>query len=207
MLSAPAASRNKEPILEVLKKYFNFTDKAKCLEIASGTGEHAVFFARSFPHMVYQPSDILPRNIHSIVAYIDNCKLPNIRIPLIIDATKPPDFWALPADFGPGQLDLVLNINMMHISSQDAVDGLFRAAGDLLKRGGGRLITYGPYMFNGVISPQSNVDFDAGLRKENSDWGLRDVEALKKLADHNGLALSDVHNMPANNYTLVFSRR
>lgn len=102
-------------------------------------------------------------------------------MPLIIDATKPPDFWALPADYGPGQLDLVLNINMIHISSQNAVDGLFRAAGGLLKRGTGRLVTYGPYMFNGVISPQSNVDFDAGLRKENSDWGLRDVEALKKV--------------------------
>lgn len=75
MLSAPAAGRNKEHILEILKKYFSSADKAKVLEIASGTGEHAVYLARSFPQMIYQPSDILPRNIHSIVAHIDNCKV------------------------------------------------------------------------------------------------------------------------------------
>jgi len=207
MLSSPAVSRNKEPILQILKKYINPDVPIKCLEIASGTGEHAIYFTKHFPNMVYQPSDISPRSIHSIVAHIDNCKLPNVRVPLFIDATKPPDFWALPADFGPGQLDFVISINMLHICCPAAVDGLFRAAGGLLKRGEGKLVTYGPYMFDGVIRPQSNTDFDDSLRRENSDWGLRDVDALKKLSEHNGLTLADVHSMPANNHVLVFIRR
>jgi hypothetical protein len=98
----------------------------------------------------------------------------------------------------------MLNVNMIHISSNDAVDGLFRAAGGLLKPDTGRLITYGPYAIDGKISPQSNVTFDASLRAQDPQWGLRDIHDLKTKALHNGLQLLEIHEMPANNHTLIF---
>uniref|UniRef100_A0AC34R2W1 Methyltransferase-like 26 n=1 Tax=Panagrolaimus sp. JU765 TaxID=591449 RepID=A0AC34R2W1_9BILA len=171
MLVAASAERNKLPILEVLKLYIDANKKYKCLEIASGTGTHVSFFASQLPNVEFQPSEHNSRSLHSIVAYVDKYRFENVRVPLFIDVTKPPDFWALPADYSPNSVDLMLNINMIHISSNDAVDGLFRAAGGLLKIGTGLLITYGPYAFDGKIFPESNVQFDAGLREQNPEWG------------------------------------
>lgn len=176
------------------------------LEISSGTGQHVIKFAEKFPAVTFQPSEIDARSLHSIVAYIDHYRLANVRVPLFIDVTKPVNHWALPADYGPLSVDVILNINMIHISSQAAIEGLFRASGILLKFGNGLLITYGPYAIDGVISPQSNIDFDASLRSENPEWGLRDIRDLNSLALSCGLRLVARHNMPANNYVLVFRR-
>ena len=121
-------------------------------------------------------ADIFP------ISILEFCfQFPNIRVPLYIDVAKTPDFWALPKDYGPHSIDLLLNINMIHISSNLAVTGLFEAASGLLKKGTGLLITYGPYAFEGKISPDSNIQFDDGLRKQNPEWGLRDVRELKEV--------------------------
>ncbi|WKY16434.1 hypothetical protein Q1695_001239 [Nippostrongylus brasiliensis] len=204
MLRAPAAERNAAPIANVLAMYL--LKDMKLLEISSGTGQHAIKFAEKFPTVTFQPSEIDARSIHSIVAHIDHYRLPNVRVPLYIDVTKPVNHWALPADYGPLAVDVILNINMIHISSQAAVEGLFMASNTLLKRGSGLLITYGPYAIDGVISPQSNIDFHEGLRRKNPEWGLRDVRDLSSLAIRCGLRLVARHDMPANNYMLIFSR-
>ncbi|KAE9555551.1 hypothetical protein FO519_001222 [Halicephalobus sp. NKZ332] len=206
MLVASAAERNKIPILEVIKRYVDPKKNYKCLEIASGTGTHIAYFASKVPNVEFQPSEHNTRALHSIVAYVDKYRFPNIRVPLYIDVAKSPDFWALPKDYGPNSVDLMLNINMIHISSNAAVDGLFRAASGLLQLGTGILVTYGPYCFDGKISPDSNAQFDDGLRKQNPEWGLRDVRDLKEKAKLNNLILEKVHEMPANNHCLVFRR-
>ncbi|EPB80461.1 hypothetical protein ANCCEY_00358 [Ancylostoma ceylanicum] len=204
MLRAAAAERNVIPIANVLSMYLN--DDMKLLEISSGTGQHVMKFAEKFPGVIFQPSEIDARSLHSIVAYIDHYRLGNVRVPLFIDVTRPVSHWALPGDYGPLAVDVILNINMIHISSDAAVEGLFKAAGILLKQGSGLLITYGPYAIDGVISPQSNVDFDAGLRSQNPEWGLRDTRDLSTLASSCGLRLVARHDMPANNHMLIFSR-
>uniref|UniRef100_A0A915EKR9 Methyltransferase-like 26 n=1 Tax=Ditylenchus dipsaci TaxID=166011 RepID=A0A915EKR9_9BILA len=188
MLSAPAATRNKEPILQVLRQYFDPNIEYKVLEIASGTGEHVTYFAEHMPNITFQPSELNPRYLHSIVAHVDNFRLPNVRVPLCIDVRKPPDVWALPKDAGPGELDAVLNFNMIHISSNEAIHGIFRAASGLLKPSNGLLITYGPYAINGGI------------------MGLREVTELEKLANTNDMKLSKIHEMPANNHMLIFKK-
>ncbi|VDO43676.1 unnamed protein product [Haemonchus placei] len=195
------------------------------LEISSGTGQHIVEFATKFPYVTFQPSEVDARSLHSIVAYIDHYRLANVRVPLYIDVSKPVSHWALPTDYGPSAVDVILNINMIHISSDAAVEGLFRASkqffistssqqsrspfqasGTLLKRGSGLLITYGPYAIDGVITPQSNVAFHDSLRNENPEWGLRDIRDLNELAIRYGMRLVARHDMPANNHTLIFSR-
>ncbi|KAK0405806.1 hypothetical protein QR680_018209 [Steinernema hermaphroditum] len=206
MLVASAAERNKNPILDVFKQYVDQTPGKKILEIASGTGQHALHIAQHFPNAIVQPSERNPRSIHSIVAYVDKYRLPNLRAPLFIDITKPPDFWNLTSDFTPSDVDVVLNINMIHISSNAAVDGIFSASSLILKRGTGLLITYGPYKVDGECRPQSNVDFDASLRAQDAEWGLRDIADLKAKAMHHRLELTNVHAMPANNHMLIFRR-
>ncbi|KAI6190733.1 hypothetical protein M3Y97_00150600 [Aphelenchoides bicaudatus] len=205
MLIASAVERNKQPILEVLKQYYSKDFDGKILEIASGTGGHVIHFAQHFNKATFQPSDIDPRNLHSIVAYVDHYRPENVRVPLFIDVSLSPDKWALPADFAPGSVDIILNSNMIHISSNAAVSGLFQAAGGLLKTGG-RLITYGPYGFDGKIQPQSNVDFDESLHQRNKEWGLRQVDDLVNQAKQNQLRLVGKHEMPANNHTLIFEK-
>ncbi|TKR81978.1 hypothetical protein L596_015767 [Steinernema carpocapsae] len=206
MLVAAAAERNKNPILDVFKQYVDQEPGKKILEIASGTGQHALHIAQNFPNAIVQPSERNPRSLHSIVAYIDKYRLPNLRVPLCIDVTKAPDFWCLTSDFTRSDVDVVLNINMIHISSDAAVDGIFSSSGLILKRGTGLLITYGPYKIDGVCRPQSNVDFDASLREQNPEWGLRDIADLKAKALHHRLELVDIHAMPANNHMLIFRR-
>uniref|UniRef100_A0A7I4Y5J7 UPF0744 protein n=1 Tax=Haemonchus contortus TaxID=6289 RepID=A0A7I4Y5J7_HAECO len=204
MLRASAAERNAVPLTNVLAKYL--LEDMKLLEISSGTGQHIIEFATKFPYVTFQPSEVDARCLHSIVAYIDHNRLANVRVPLYIDVTKPVNHWALPTDYGPLAVDVILNINMIHISSNAAIEGLFRASGTLLKRGSGLLITYGPYAIDGVITPQSNIDFHDSLRNENPEWGLRDIRDLNELAIRYGMRLVARHDMPANNHTLIFSR-
>ncbi|KAI6181764.1 hypothetical protein M3Y98_00864200 [Aphelenchoides besseyi] len=203
MLVAPAVERNKQPILEVLKKYYSKDFNGRVLEIASGTGGHVIHFAQYFTSATFQPSEVTPRSLHSIVAYVDHYQLENVRVPLYIDCSLPPDKWALPADYSPESVDLILNINMIHISSNAAVSGLFKAANGLLKPGG-RLITYGPYGVDGQIAPESNVAFDQNLRSQNAEWGLRQIDEVIVEAERNSLRFVEKHSMPANNHVLVF---
>ncbi|CAI4226944.1 unnamed protein product [Auanema sp. JU1783] len=204
MLRAAAAERNVGPIGDILERYL--TSGSKVLEFASGTGQHCIEFAKRFPHTTWQPSECDPRSLHSVVAHMDNAKLPNVRVPLFVDVSKSLDRWILPEDFRPSEVDVVLNINMIHISSNEAVGGLFKSSGELLKPNGGLLITYGPYAQDGLITPESNVRFDAGLRQQNPEWGLRDVNMLSEMASASGLRLLATHGMPANNHMLVFRK-
>ncbi|VDN58419.1 unnamed protein product [Dracunculus medinensis] len=206
MLRVAAAERNRQPILKVLQDYINSSPTKYSFwlfEIASGSGQHAYYFASHFPNLIIQPSEIDPSYISSINAYREKFKLPNLLEPIIFDVSKPLDHSILPKDFR-YQIDIVLSINLIHISSNAAVDGLFMVSKALLKHGTGKLITYGAYAADGQITPQSNVDFDSGLRASNSEWGLRDIAELKQKASCNGLSLISIHDMPANNKMLIF---
>ncbi|CEF70116.1 UPF0585 protein CG18661 [Strongyloides ratti] len=216
MLQNAAASRNCKPIIEVLSNYISPNDNFKILEIASGTGQHVLSFAKSFPNSTFQPSEISHRHLHSIVAYLDmlrnahsmiSKKEINIRVPLYIDVTKSPTKWAMPQDYGPNDVDIMISINLLHICSQDAVIGLFRAAGAFLKHKTGKLFTYGPYAIDGIITPQSNIEFNLNLKEKNPEWGLRDIRDLNDIAQKYGLKLINTHSMPANNYILVFGKQ
>lgn len=176
-------------------------------EVSSGTGQHIVHFAEQLsPKWTWLPSDCEQKYLSSITAYIQESKLPNIKKPTMVDITDPPSKWWVTVAEMNGVVDFMLNVNMMHITPIQCTHGLFEAAGTLLKSTG-KLITYGPYAVDGVLSPQSNIDFDAGLRARNPEWGVRDTAFLKPVADKNGLELTKILDMPSNNKCLVFVKR
>lgn len=193
--SAPAVARNTQPILDVLRGCL--PDQGLVLEIASGTGEHAVAFAREFPGLVFQPSDPDPSALGSIASWRAEAALPNLREPVVLDARARE--W--PAE----SADAILCINMVHISPWAATEGLMRGAGRLLEEGG-LLYLYGPYRRAGVETAPSNEAFDASLKARNPEWGLRQLEDVAAEAKRNGLALDTVVPMPANNLSAVFRK-
>ncbi|KHN74914.1 UPF0585 protein C16orf13 -like protein [Toxocara canis] len=134
-------------------------------------------------------------------------ELRNVRVPLFIDVSEPVQRWFLPADFGAGSVDVLLNINMIHVSSNAAIDGLFWASRILLKANTGLLLTYGAYAVGGHITPESNVEFDRTIRQINPEWGLRDIAVIEEKAINNDLRLSKIFDMPANNKLLIFERQ
>jgi hypothetical protein len=186
---APATARNREPIREVLARVLPASGVV--LEIASGTGEHAVHMAGAFPHLAWQPSDPDEVALASIAAWRAEVALPNLRAPVRLDVRDPQ--W--PA------ANAIACINMIHISPWEATLALF--AGARMLAPGELLYTYGPYRFDGVTAP-SNEDFDRSLRSRNPAWGVRDVADLRTAAA--GFTLVEAIAMPANNHSLVFRR-
>lgn len=192
---APAALRNREPIAEVLAR--ELPSSGAVLEIASGTGEHAVFFAQSFPALRWQPTDPSPEALASIAAYRDEYAGDNLAAPLLLDAAAPAD-WPVTA------ADAILCINMVHISPWEATEGLFEGASRLLALSKGPLILYGPYFEREVDTAPSTLDFDASLRARDPRWGLRDVETLDREAERQGITRTARHALPSNNIMLVY---
>ena len=193
--SAPAALRNREPIAEVLTDWL--PNRGLVLEVASGTGEHAVYFAQRFPNLEWQPSDVHPDALASIAAWRDEAGLPNLRPPLVLDAAA--------RDWPIGNADALLSINMVHISPWASALGLIEGAARLLPAGG-PLILYGPWLKDDIETVDSNVAFDRDLRSRDPEWGLRRVEDFAAAADERGLRLHDTRAMPANNLMLLLRR-
>ncbi|CAG0899443.1 unnamed protein product [Darwinula stevensoni] len=186
MLSVPAAERNRQPILEVLQQVLPNDKSLFALEIASGSGQHLVHFAPHFPHVTWQPSDIEQSYLKSINAYQKHSNLVNILQPVRIDVSKSPVEWAVRIE--PNTIDVILNINMIHITPWYCTEGLFIAAGFLLCPQG-ILVTYGPYAVKGHLEPESNVRFDLNLKRENPEYGVRDTVDLERLGALHGITL------------------
>ena len=193
--SAPAALRNREPIAEVLAEWLPATGLV--LEVASGTGEHAVFFAERFPALEWQPSDIHPDALASITAWRETAALPNLRPPVVVDASA--------ADWPIGRADAVLSINMLHISPWASAIGLVAGAERLLVSGA-PLILYGPWLKDDIETAPSNWDFDADLKRRDPAWGLRRVEEFAAEAESRGFTLRAVRPMPANNLMMLWRK-
>jgi hypothetical protein len=193
--SAPAALRNRQPIAEVLADWL--PPAGLVLEIASGSGEHAIYFAEHFPALEWQPSDIHADALASIAAWRDEEGLPNLRPPLRIDAAS--GDWLLDA------ADAVLSINMVHISPWASALGLLDGAKRLL-RPGAPLIMYGPWRKDDIPTAASNLAFDADLRRRDPEWGLRHVEHFAAAALERELMLEATRTMPANNLMLLLRR-
>ena len=189
---APATERNREAIGEVLLGIL--PPAGLVLEVASGTGEHAVHFARRFPALNWQPSDPDPAGLVSIEAWRQEAALPNLLSPIALDAAGN---WPIKA------ADAVICINMVHISPWAAALGLFASAAKILPNGA-PVYFYGPYRRNGVITASSNEEFDASLKLRNSEWGLRNVEDMTAAAEAAGLTFDSIVEMPANNLSLIY---
>ncbi|WP_110655588.1 DUF938 domain-containing protein [Salinicola halimionae] len=194
-LSSPAAQRNREPILAVLRSVLPQTGRV--LEIASGSGEHAVYFARHLAPLCWQPTDPSETALASIAAWRDREALDNLAAPVRLDVTGK---WPVLPD-----LAAVICINMLHISPWAASEALFAAAGRQLPVGS-ILIVYGPFRRDGEHTAPSNAAFDEDLRSRDPRWGIRDLEMVQALAVDNGFTCETVHELPANNLCVVWRR-
>jgi SAM-dependent methyltransferase len=194
--SAPAALRNRDPIAEVLQAWL--PSRGLVLEIASGTGEHALHFAERFPDLEWQPSDIHRDALGSIATRVAQGAAPNVRPPIEIDASA--------ADWPIDRADALLSINMVHISPWASALGLIDGAAHLLV-GDGPLILYGPWLKDDIETAPSNLEFDASLKARDPQWGLRRVEDFAQAAGQRGFALEETRAMPANNLMLLFRRQ
>jgi SAM-dependent methyltransferase len=204
-LDAPAFHRNHQAIWSVLQKFL--AGKAgDVIEAGSGTGQHVVEFARQTPDLTWWPSDLNEQHLKSISAWIAHAGLENIRLPLRIDLSDPAWCAAMHDGNGPGKLLAVFCANVIHIAPWRVAEGLFAGTGRYLREDG-RLFLYGPFKRGGQHTAESNAAFDESLRQGNPEWGVRDIEALERLAAGAGLALIEIAEMPANNLILVFERK
>ena len=191
---AESCDINKDPILDLLKEVF--ADRRQVLELASGTGQHAVHFARALPHLTWQTSE-LEQNHAGIQLWLDEAQLANVFAPLHIDAND--EHW--PA----GHYDAIFNANTVHILSWPEVEKLFSGMGRALNSGG-ILCLYGPFNYGGKFTSESNARFDVWLKSRDPRSGVRDFEALNALAIREGMTLLKDVEMPINNRTLLWQR-
>ena len=195
-LMSPSTARNRELILYVLRP--RLPARGLVLEIAAGSGEHAVYNAAALPDLQWRPTDADDEALASIAAWRDHAGLPNLLTPLRLDAADPA---AWPVE----RAEALLSINMVHISPWSTTEGLMVGAGRVLPSGG-LLFLYGPYIERDVETAPSNLAFDESLRRRNPAWGIRRLDAVTALAAEQGLALSERIAMPANNLSLVFRK-
>ena len=192
---APATERNRDVIAEVLAK--ELPASGLVLEIASGTGEHAVHFARKFPGLQWQPSDPDPAAVASIAAWREESGSANLRPPLELSTLE--DAWPL------HHADAIFCANMIHISPWSSARGLFHQGARLLEQGA-PLILYGPFLEAGIETAPSNLAFDESLRTRDASWGLRHTGDVDALSQGEGFIRASRHEMPANNLALVYRR-
>lgn len=195
---SPSVARNSGPILAVLERVL--APEAKVLELASGSGEHAVCFARAMPGVSWRPSDPSAEARASIAAWAEAEALPNLALPLAIDAAA--EDWGVAQE---APFDALVAINMIHISPWAATLGLMAGARRVLGQDG-RIITYGAYKIGGRHTAPSNESFEAWLKQRDERFGVRDIEAVEAAAAAQGFALRERIDMPANNFMLVFAR-
>lgn len=208
---APATQRNREPILEVLLNVL--PPNGTILEVASGTGEHAVFFAPRLNSRKWLPSEPNPQLRASIAAWSANLRCENLYPPIDIDVCAP--VWSVEKDASPkwshfddftnSPMTAIVNINMVHIAPWSACLGLMAGAGRILPSEG-ILYMYGPFKVDGKHTAQSNVAFDESLRSQNPEWGVRDLNDVVDAARTQNLTLVKTYQMPANNLSVIFQR-
>jgi SAM-dependent methyltransferase len=189
---APATARNREPILPVLREAF--AERRRVLEVGSGTGEHAVYFAAALPHLRWQCSD-REENLPGIGAWLDATGLPNTPTPLRLDVAR--DAWP------DQQFDAAFSANTLHIMGWPEVEAMFAGLGKVLAAGA-TLVIYGPFRVAGKHTSDSNAAFDASLRAQAAHMGVRDLEAVDALARGIGLRQMQAHPLPANNLCVVW---
>jgi SAM-dependent methyltransferase len=198
---SPAADRNGQPILDVLRTVLPAHGTA--LEIASGTGQHAAFFAAALPGWTWQPTDADADALPAIAAWTSQSGATNVRPPLLLDVMAAQ--WPSQGTPFTEPFDAIYCANMLHISPWATCAALMQGcARQLAPRG--VLVTYGPYLEDAVPTAPGNLSFDQSLRQRNPAWGIRRLEDVAQEAQHAGLALRQRHEMPANNLLLVFGR-
>jgi cyclopropane fatty-acyl-phospholipid synthase-like methyltransferase len=191
---AESCVQNRDPILAVLREVF--ADRRRLLEIGSGTGQHAVYFAPELPHLIWQTADV-PQHHAGILAWLAEAALPNVLPPLALDVND--------TAWHGGRYDAVFSANTLHIMGWPEVERFFAGVGEVLAPGG-VLAVYGPFNYNGAFTSDSNARFDAWLKARDPASGVRDFEAVDALAREQGLVLQRDIAMPANNRTLVWQR-
>ena len=191
----PHVARNREPILEVLRRVL--PPQGLVLEIASGGGEHAAYFASNLPGVIWQPTDANTEMFESIAAHRTAAGVANLLAPLHLDVTA--EQWPV------ARAEAMVCCNMIHIAPWAVTEGLIAGAGRTLARDG-LLYLYGPYKIDGRHTAPSNEDFDANLRARNPLWGVRDLTEVSSLAKRHGFALAETVPMPANNLSVIFRR-
>jgi cyclopropane fatty-acyl-phospholipid synthase-like methyltransferase len=189
-----SSAENREPILAVLREVF--ANCSKVLEIGSGTGQHAVYFGAELSHLSWQTAD-LPQHHAGIRMWLDEVALPNVLAPIALDVNR--------SDWLEGRYDAVFSANTLHIVSWPEVEKLFAGVGTVLQPGG-VLAIYGPFNYNGQFTSPSNAHFDQWLKSRDPASGVRDIEAVDKLAQAQNLILQRDIAMPVNNRTLVWRR-
>lgn len=191
----PSARRNRGPILEALRHLLS--ERAVVLEIASGSGAHALHFAKEMPHLVWQPTDADATAVKAMLSWFTAANLPNLLAPLHLDVTA--QHWPVT------HADAIVAINMIHIAPWAATEGLFTGAGRLLKPGR-ILFLYGPFKEVDRETAPSNVAFDGSLKQRNPEWGLRNLAEVAARARDFGFEVVERLDMPANNLSIAFRR-